>query len=184
MSNQKEELRANSEYSLSFAFRITLAISQYHKSQTIYLTLRAYSRDRFDLARIDGGLVKKVEISGQWKGVSAGGCANYQLTHQNNPKFKLTVGTTPNHRPVVAIELRGPKSYQVGFEVEQLSGSASFEKTSSGTYRSGYCYVEVLSMPPGTYSIVPTTFLPGQESPFFLTVKASNGIKLEEVKNG
>lgn len=166
---------------LFFRRRITLAISQYEKSTTIYFTLRAYSRDKFELHQIDSGLVRKLEVSGQWKGLTAGGCPNYPLTYQNNPKYKLTLGSSPKARATVSIELRGPKVYQVGFEVTPLSGEA--EKRSSGSYRSGYCAMEVEAMAPGTYLIIPTTFLPSQESPFFLTVKSQNGIKLEEVTN-
>lgn len=160
-----------------------MAISQYEKSATIFFTLRAYSRDKFELQRLDSGFVKKEELSSQWKGITAGGCANNPATHVNNPKIKLTVGTTPRHRPTISIELRGPKVYQVGFEVTQLSGVEKLDKMSSGTYRSGYCYLEIRETPPGTYLIVPTTFLPGQESPFFVTVKSHNGIRLEEVTN-
>ena len=156
-------------------------MSQYEKSTTIYYTLRAYSRDRFELQEIDSGFAGKEEVSGQWKGVTAGGCANYQMTHRNNPKYKLTVGSTPKHRPTVAIELRGPKVYQVGFEVTQLAGPERMEKTSSGTYRSGYCALEIEHMVPGTYLVMPTTFLPSQEGPFILTVRSQNGVRLEDV---
>lgn len=166
---------------LPIPFRITLAISQYEKSTTIYFTLRAYSRDKFELQKIDSGFVRKEEVVGEWKGITAGGCANYQLTHKNNPKFKLTVGTVPKHQPTLSVELRGPKVYQVGFEITQLTGGERFQKMSSGTYRSGYCALEIDSIPPGTYLIIPTTFLPGQESTFFLTTKSQNGIKIEQV---
>lgn len=165
----------------TYIFSITLAISQYEKSTTIYFTLRAYSRDKFDLQKIDSGFVKKEEISGKWQGITAGGCPNNQFTYKNNPKYKLTVGTTPKHRPTISFELRAPKVFQVGFEISKLTGPEHFETISSGSYRSGYCALEIPAMPPGTYLIIPATYLPNQESPFFITVKSQNAFKLQEV---
>lgn len=156
-----------------------MAISQYEKSTTIYFTLRAYSRDKFELHKIDSGFVKKEEMSGQWKGITAGGCPNNALTYRNNPKFKLTLGPKP--KAPLLVELRAPKVYQVGFEITKLTGPERFETLSSGSYRSGYCMLEVESMPSGTYLIIPATYVPHQEGPFFLTIKSGNGFKIEEV---
>lgn len=162
---------------------ITLVISQYEKTTTIYYTLRGYSRDKFELHKIESGFTKKQEISGKWQGITAGGCPNYPVTYKNNPKIRLTVGSRA--RATVLIELRAPKLYQVGFEVTKLSTSdtqVTFEPMSTGVYRSGYCMLEIESMPAGSYLIVPATFAPGLEGPFFITVKsAQNIIKLEDV---
>ena len=49
-----------------------------------------------------------VQVTGQWKGKSAGGCGNYPETACNNPVYQLRLDskTADNH---VLIELRGPK---------------------------------------------------------------------------
>ena len=48
------------------------------------------------------------QITGQWKGVTAGGCGNYPETHKNNPiyQIKLDNSSTDNY---ILIELLGPK---------------------------------------------------------------------------
>ncbi|XP_055694259.1 calpain-7-like [Lutzomyia longipalpis] len=163
---------------------VTLAISQYEKSTTIYYTLRAYSRDRFELHKLDSGFTKAEKINGAWEGSTAGGCSNYPQTFGKNPKFRLTVGPRP--KSTLLIELRAPKIYQVGFEVTTVSCddpevTASFIKQGSGVYRSGYCMLELENLPAGVYTVVPTTFLPGQEGPFILDIKCSTGVKIEEI---
>lgn len=40
-------------------------------------------------------------------------------------------------------------------------------------FRSGFVNLELEDVPAGSYHIIPATFLPGQEGPFFLTIKAS-----------
>lgn len=42
--------------------------------------------------------------------------------------------------------------------------------------------MELGSVPPGVYQIVPSTYLPGQEGPFFLKIQSSNPIKLQRVQ--
>lgn len=158
-----------------------MVIAQYEKSKTIYFTLRAYSRDKFELEKIDSRPSKRLEIRGQWESSTAGGCANFPLTHKLNPKFKLTITNKRNQNHCIAIELRGPKVYQVGFEVTQMTGVDPFEKVSSGNYRSGYCALEILNIPTGTYIIVPSTFEPGQTGPFFLSIKSHEEVKLEKL---
>ncbi|GAB0097193.1 calpain-7 [Sergentomyia squamirostris] len=163
---------------------ITLVISQYEKSTTIYYTLRAYSRDRFELHKMDSGFTKFEKVNGTWQGENAGGCSNYPETHKNNPKYRLTVG--PKAKSTLLIELRAPKIYQVGFEVITVSCAdpqvtASFIKQSSGVYRSGYCMLELENLPAGVYTVIPTTFLPAQEGPFIMDIKCSTGVKIEEV---
>lgn len=44
--------------------------------------------------------------------------------------------------------------------------------------RSGFVAFELDNIPGGTYDIIPSTYLPGQEGPFFLTVKSSCPLQL------
>ena len=48
------------------------------------------------------------QLTGQWKGVTAGGCGNYRDTHKNNPIYQVTIDNkrSDNH---LMIELKGPK---------------------------------------------------------------------------
>lgn len=81
-------------------------------------------------------------MSGEWKGVTAGGCGNHPKTYRNNPRFAVTLeGSLANNGNQVFIELKGPKDYQIGFDVTISSVTdpevtAPFKTISSGTFRS------------------------------------------------
>jgi calpain-7 len=49
-----------------------------------------------------------LQITGEWKGQSAGGCANYKETYTLNPLYQIKIDNqaSDNH---IMIELRGPK---------------------------------------------------------------------------
>lgn len=160
----------------------TLVVSQYEKTTTIYYTLRAYSRSPFEFKAIPCKFVGKQRINGEWKGPRAGGCQNHQATYRNNPRYSLKIG--PKEQNNLVIELRGPKVYQVGFEIVVVSLddpnlTAPFVSKVTGNYRSGYCVLDLNDIPAGTYHLIPSTYLPGQESPFILDVKATTNISLE-----
>lgn len=83
----------------------------------------------------------------------------------------------------LVIELRGPKVYQVGLEVlvaslDDETVTAPFVSKVSGTYRSGFCVLDLDKLPAGVYYVVPSTYLPGQESPFILDFKANAGLNI------
>ena len=48
------------------------------------------------------------QLTGQWKGASAGGCANYKDTHKNNPIYQVKVDNSSATNQLL-LELRGPK---------------------------------------------------------------------------
>lgn len=161
-----------------------MVLSQYEKTTTIYYTLRAYSRHPFEFKAISNRYVGRQTINGEWKDVTAGGCQNHPATYRLNPKYRLKLG--PKELSNLVIELRGPKVYQVGIEVtiESLSDpniTAPFVSKTTGSYRSGYCVLDLMEMPAGIYRIMPSTYLPGQESPFILSVKATTTISMELV---
>lgn len=122
-------------------------------------------------------------INGEWKGSNAGGCQNHP-TYRNNPRYTVQLG--PKDPANLVIELRGPKVYQVGLEVTVASlidpaVTAPFVSKVTGSYRSGYCVLDLERLPAGTYHVIPSTYLPDQESPFILSIKASTGIAVERV---
>lgn len=74
---------------------------------------------------------------GQWKGASAGGCGNHPATYPNNPCFQIKLESNHNNNTVL-IDLKGPKQYQIGFDVQCVitnDTGVNFEKKSSGPYR-------------------------------------------------
>ena len=62
------------------------------------------------------------------------------------------------------------------------NATASFKQTSSGDYRKGYCVLTLDNVVGGAYQIRPSTYLPGQESDFFLEISASHDYTLSQVQ--
>ncbi|XP_053323276.1 calpain-7 [Spea bombifrons] len=161
----------------------TLVVSQYEKQNTIHYTLRVYAGCKFTFSKIPTPYTINKRINGQWKGQSAGGCGNFRDTHKNNPVYQFHLEKSG---PLL-LELRGPRQYSVGFEVITVTttgdpGASGFQKKSSGDYRCGFCHLELENVPAGTYNIIPTTFLPAQEGPFFLDFNSVIPIKVSQLQ--
>ena len=97
-----------------------------------------------------------------WKGKSAGGCGNHPETYANNPRFQFKADSDCQ----MLIELKGPKEFQIGFDVicviaNDAKSPYYFKRKSSGSYRSGFV-VKAFELTAGTYDVVPSTFHPGQ----------------------
>ena len=136
------------------------------------------------MGRIQDPYKSKQEITGSWKGKTAGGCGNYRDTYPNNPRYQFAVDRDTH----ILIELKGPKQYQIGFDLACIfintdlkSSPRYFKLKQSGPYRSGYVMMAVEILP-GTYDIVPTTFRPDQEGPFFLTFQSTSNVKIQKVQ--
>ena len=162
--------------------KMTLVVSQYEKSTTIYFTLRIYSTLPFTMKRIGDPYKHEQKLTSAWKGALAGGCANNAATYMNNPRFQFKVDSDCG----ILVELRGPKEYQIGFDVicvvaGDVNSPKYFKKKNSGPYRSGFVISEI-SLTAGTYDLVPSTFYPGQEAAFFMTVRCTLPIKLSRLK--
>ncbi|KAM5314758.1 calpain-7 isoform 2-T2 [Glossophaga mutica] len=144
---------------------------------------QVYSACSFTFSKIPSPYTVSKQINGKWSGQSAGGCGNFQETHKNNPIYQFHVEKTG---PLL-IELRGPRQYSVGFEVVAVSavgdpGPHGFQRKSSGDYRCGFCYLELENIPAGIYNIIPSTFLPKQEGPFFLDFNSIIPIKTTQLQ--
>uniref|UniRef100_A0A4W3JZ96 Calpain 7 n=1 Tax=Callorhinchus milii TaxID=7868 RepID=A0A4W3JZ96_CALMI len=156
----------------------TLVVSQYEKQNTIHYTLRVYSMCKFTFSKILFPYIHYKRVNGQWKGQTAGGCGNYRNTYMLNPTYQINVEKSG---PLL-IELRGPRQYSVGFELIVVSTAGEFSKKPSGDYRCGFCYLEVDNVPAGVYNIIPTTFLPNQEGPFFLDFHSTIPLRITQLK--
>uniref|UniRef100_A0AAZ3RQC2 Calpain catalytic domain-containing protein n=1 Tax=Oncorhynchus tshawytscha TaxID=74940 RepID=A0AAZ3RQC2_ONCTS len=161
----------------------TLVVSQYEKQNTINYTLRVYSGCKFSFSKIPTPFTHTKRINGQWKGPSAGGCGNYKDSYKHNPIYQFNL-----ERPgPMLIELRGSRQYSVGFEMVTVStvvepGPAGHPKKNSGDYRCGFCYMEADHVPAGIYNVIPTTFLPKQEGPFFLDFSSATPLKVSQLQ--
>ncbi|XP_061229137.1 calpain-7 isoform X1 [Neopsephotus bourkii] len=164
-------------------YTFTLVVSQYEKQNTIHYTIRVYSMCKFTFSKIPTPYTISKRVNGQWKSHSAGGCGNFRDTYKNNPIYQFQLD---KNGPLL-IELRGPRQYSVGFEIITVStvgepGSYGFQKKSSGDYRCGFCYLELENIVAGVYNIIPTTFLPQQEGPFFLDFNSATPLKVSQLQ--
>lgn len=48
--------------------------------------------------------------------------------------------------------------------------------------RCGFCYMELDHVPAGIYNIIPTTFLPNQEGPFFLDLFSATPLRVSQLQ--
>ncbi|XP_028835821.1 calpain-7 [Denticeps clupeoides] len=161
----------------------TLVVSQYEKQNTIHYTLRVYSGCKFNFSKIPMPFTHTKRINGQWAGASAGGCGNYKETYKHNPIYQFNLEKSG---PLL-IELRGSRQYSVGFEVLNVSaigeaGPSGIQRKSSGDYRCGFCYLELEHLPAGIYNVIPTTFLPKQEGPFFLDFSSTAPLRVSQLQ--
>jgi calpain-7 len=167
--------------------RYTLVMSQYEKSTTIYYTIRAYSTSKFSLTKIIDPYDRKESLTGEWNREMAGGCANNRDSFHKNPVYQLKVeGSVAEHNQIL-VDLKGPKQFAVGFDIQTVSTvdpktPYSFKSLSSGSFRPGFTVLEVNPIPAGVYNIIPSTFNAGQIGPFFLTVHANCNISLSRLK--
>lgn len=48
--------------------------------------------------------------------------------------------------------------------------------------RCGFCYMELDHVPAGIYNVIPTTFLPNQEGPFFLDFSSGTPLRVSQLQ--
>ncbi|KAM4772104.1 calpain-10 isoform 2-T3 [Rhinophrynus dorsalis] len=117
------------------------------------------------------------ELHGHWeKGKSAGGCRNFSSYHQN-PCLPFSVPTGASQVRLMLRQLcQGEKCHAIGFHVYSIPKNSnvsphSLEPCVSCIPHSHSQEVSKLcSLSPGQYILVPSTYLPDQESNFTVTI--------------
>jgi len=134
------------------------------------------------LKPLNNSWTTNIQVTGEWTSANstAGGCQNHK-TYRNNPLYKVTLGPSDGQ---LVVELRGPKVYQVGMELtinslDDPNITAPFISKTTETFRSGFCVIDMENLPAGVYSIRPSTYLPMQEGPFFLKLKSTAKLQIE-----
>ncbi|XP_077978254.1 calpain-7-like [Glandiceps talaboti] len=162
----------------------TLVVSQYEKNNSIHYTLRIYGSCDFKLTKVPEPYVSEKELTGHWKGRTAGGCGNYPDTYRNNPIYQVSLQNNGNGNYLM-VDLKGPKEYSVGFDVTCVTATGvgtKFTKVHSGDYRRGFTIKQLEDVPGGTYNIMVSTFKQGQEGPFFFTISASCAMTVSQLQ--
>lgn len=150
-------------------------------------TLSFFSRDPLRVSRAQAPLAHYTEMSGAWTRRTAGGNAR-TATFLTNPQYALTV---PRATPIslllasaaddvpVHIDLvwsPSPSSSSSSARVTALTGRDIV--VSSGEYRRGCALAEAATVDAGTYTVVASTFEPGQLADFVLRVGADVPVTL------
>ncbi|XP_062849297.1 calpain-5-like [Trichomycterus rosablanca] len=143
----------------------------------------------------------KVVVEERWeremdKRSRCGGCINHQDTFLNNPQFMFDV---EGEEDEVLICLQqedkrmkrregGGENLPIGFEVlrvevNRVSRVQCFiEQTASSVYIDSRSVTLRVTLKPGRYALLPTTFQPGATGSFLLRVFSHKRIKLRELK--
>lgn len=162
----------------------TLVVSQYEKQHTITYSLRVYATCPFSLNKIKDVCKQKHEVTGKWSGITAGGCPNHPATYKNNPIYQFRL---EEDVAAIRVQIKAPKEVPVGFEITCVEARNSeakgyFKKKLSGVYRSGFVVLELEDVVTGVYNIIPSTFRPSVEAPYFLALFAPMQTKLSRLQ--
>ena len=166
------------------AHKLTFALAQYKPvAHQVDYTLKVYSMAPFTLRRLPFTMRETKRLNAAWRGVSAGGCANYDSV-VDNPRILLTLEQPAD----LQIELSGPERFPLGLDLTPFAegaagggssgggGGSAKPVATSGTYRQGFCLLEARATPPGRYILTPATFEPRQEGDFSVLIGSSVGL--------
>lgn len=149
-------------------------------------TLSFFSRSALTIARADPPLAHYTEIPGSWTRRTAGGNARTP-TFFTNPQYALTI---PHSTPISLLLASDADDVPVHVDLVWSAGQRVTALTvrdivvSSGEYRRGCALAEARSpavVDPGTYTIVTSTFEPGQLANFVLRVGSDVPVTLRPV---
>ena len=146
-------------------------------------TLSVFSLDSLSLVEAQDKYTHTVLQLGMWTFLTAGGNASSSAYH-TNPQYSLCLAVTSN----VAILLENfSECYPVHVKLVWASGKRIRSiKTrdivgDSGEYRKGYAVAEIQDVQAGVYTIVCSTFEPGQLGRFTLRVSSMSACAVDQV---
>ncbi|KAJ3432911.1 calpain-15 [Anaeramoeba flamelloides] len=131
-------------------------------------------------------------IDGQWKGETAGGCLNFKDSCHKNPHYLLTIDKPTNcYITLTQQPPKGVENFNMGVWIVKNGGKrvkrlyAGQTVSTSGNYvayKTVICHtqLEPLNEP---YTVFISTFKPGEEADFSISVTTDNPIKFEELKS-
>lgn len=146
-------------------------------------TLSFFSRCPLTIARASHPLAHYTEVPGSWTRRTAGGNAR-TASFFTNPQFALTL---PRATSISLLLASDADDVPVHVDLVWSSGQRVTALTvrdivvSSGEYRRGCALAEAPAVDPGTYTIVASTFEPGQLAAFVLRVGSDVPVTLRPI---
>ncbi|PWW79356.1 cysteine proteinase [Tuber magnatum] len=155
--------------------KYTVAVSSQDLSKTQHtFSLSAFSLNPIHMSRAEDPYGFHNALQSQWLPDTAGGNAQ-SPTYSTNPQFRLSVPSTCDL--MLLLEARDTLPVHVKLVWGNGKRVASVTTrdiiTESGEYRRGCAHAETTSLQKGTYTIVASTFEPGQIGGFTLTVAST-----------
>ncbi|KAI7823236.1 hypothetical protein BC939DRAFT_503395 [Gamsiella multidivaricata] len=166
----------------------TIVLSQHIKTRDLHFTLRAYAICEFELREIPSKYAIEKKIEDGWTEESAGG-SSYNAGFLNNPQYRLVVPVLPAPQTTTSVlfMLEAPKDFAAHVQLVNSQGKrvpCVWTKdiiAQSGEYRHGFCYCEANDLRPGQYTIVVSTFEPGQIGKYKLTMQSHIELSLTPI---
>lgn len=150
----------------------TIVVSEQNLPVSDYsFTLSAFSLHPLVIEEAQDKYSHYTVREGAWTSLSSGGNANSFLYH-TNPQFSLTLSAASE----VSFLIESMGSFPVHVKLLWAKGNEISTITTrdiladSGEYRKGYAFMEVADVQAGTYTIVCSTFEPGQLGKFKLRI--------------
>jgi calpain-7 len=157
----------------------TLVVSQYKKSKDLYFTVDVYCTGEFKMADLIRPKYTKT-ITLQYTQKNSGGSAN-SSEYWFNPQYRVTI---PGGTSLVNFQMKGPEFVQVNLMLfesngEKVESFSTQRKADSGSYRNAFCYFEIEKPTPGEYTLIPSTWYPGETPTCLITVLShGNPVKI------
>ena len=147
-------------------------------------TLTAFSLDTLIIGEARDKYSSYQKHDGSWSFATSGGNAS-SIFYSTNPQFSIRLCNASD----VILLLESTEDFPIHLKLVWANGKRVTSITSrdvagdSGEYRIGYAIAEVLSVQPGTYTIVCSTFEAGQIGQFSLRIGTMSECAVERVPN-
>jgi len=164
----------------------TLVVAQSELPLPKYsFTLSFFSNEPLVVSPAAEALAHNVTVHGAWTRRTAGGSVAY-ASYLSNPQFALTVPSTTSLSLVLGTDTPDLPVHVAllfsrgGQRVTAVAGRDILGASSE--YQRGRTYTSIARVDPGTYTVVASTFEPGQTGRFSLRISAAVPITLRPVQ--
>ncbi|KAF8929585.1 calpain 7, partial [Dissophora ornata] len=166
----------------------TIVLSQHEKTRDLHFTLRAYAVCEFELREIPNKYPIEKMIEDEWTEETAGGCSS-EPGFMNNPQYRLVVPILPAPQTTTSVLFMLEHSKECVAHVQLVNSQGKRVScvwtrdiiAQSGEYRPVFCYCEANDLRPGQYTVVVSTFNPGQIGKFKLTMQSHVELSLTPI---
>ena len=177
---------------------LSIVLSQYKKSNDLGYTLSCFCTEHFELGQPTGDLPITKQLVGVWKLRDSLTDNSYSLSigSAGGPPGKGSFGSNPQWSvkiPADGIQMQircmAPKEIPIniilararpGQRIHHLYENPILD---TGDYRHGFAVSESIYIPPGFYTLVASTFAPGQVGKYLVHVFSSKEVSINEIDN-